>query len=93
MHATVLTKDAINSSKSIKRLLEKAIAADRMYTPAVILLAEQLEQEQQYEEAAQLLLSQATLKPSSIVFQMLGDNFARLQKEDDAFTHYSTALR
>lgn len=77
----------------LKRLLEKAITADPTHTPAVILLAEQYEQEQQYEEATQLLLRHTNVKPTSTVHQMIGDNFARLQKDDDAFNHYCIALR
>lgn len=84
-------KDPINSSK-VKRLLENAITADSTYTTAVVLLAEHLEQEQQYEEAVQLLLKHAAVKPTSAVHQMIGDNFARLQKEEDAFNHYSIAF-
>lgn len=85
-------KDPINSAK-VKRLLEKAIATDSTYTTAVVLLAEHLEQEQQYEEAAQLLSKHAAMKPASVVHQMIGDNFARMQKEEDAFNHYCIALR
>lgn len=82
----------MTSPKAIKRLLEKAIVTDPTYTPAVLLLAEQYEQEQQYEEASQLLLKHAETKPSSVVHQMIGDNFVRLQKEEDAFNHYCIAL-
>lgn len=86
-------KDPITSPKVIKRLLEKALTADPMHTPAVTLLAELHEQEQQYEEASQLLLRHAATKPSSVVHQMIGDNFARLQRDDEAFNHYCIALR
>lgn len=93
LHASVLMKDPITSSKVIKRLLAKAIATDLTHTPAVVLLAEQYEQEQQYEEASQLLLRHVAVRPTSVVHQMIGDNFARMQKDDDAFNHYCIALR
>lgn len=88
-------KDTVNQqTKIIKRLLEKAIVIDPQYTDAFIKLAQQLEQEQQYEEAAQLLIKHSDLKPSSIIYQMIADNLSRLpNKEDEIFNYYSIALR
>lgn len=86
-------KDPMASNKVIRRLLEKAIASNPNYSAAVFLLAEQLDQEQMHEEACDLLLRHSETCPSSRIHQMLADNFARLQKDDDAFKHYHIALR
>lgn len=92
LHASALSKLPIDSSKVI-RLLEKAIAMDPTYSPAVFLLAEQYDQEQMHEEACALLLRHANICPSSRVHQLIGDIYARTQKEEEACNHYCIALR
>lgn len=82
----------MNSARA-RNVLDRAIASDPNYTPPVCLLAEQLEQEQSYDEAVALLKRHVEINPSSRVHQMLGDCLVRLQKDDEAFVHYSIALR
>lgn len=83
------------SSKTVRRTLEKAVSQDKNgSTNALYMLAEFLEQEQQYEQASQLLLKHSeTQKPSSRLHQLLGDCFVNLQKDDEAFHHYTIALK
>lgn len=74
-------------------VLERAIASEPNYMLPVYLLAEQLEQEQSYEEAVTLLKRYIETNPSSRLYQMLADCYIRLQKEKEAFEHYNVALR
>nr|XP_023020055.1 anaphase-promoting complex subunit 7 [Leptinotarsa decemlineata] len=95
LHASVLLKDTIASSKTVRRTLEKAVALDKNgSTNALYMLVEFLMGEQQYEQASQLLLKHIeSLKPSSRLHQLLGDCFVNLQKDDDAFHHYTVAQK
>ncbi|KAJ8920240.1 hypothetical protein NQ315_011901 [Exocentrus adspersus] len=95
LHATVLLKDPMASSKTVRRTLEKAVSQDKNgSTNALCMLVEFLDQEQQYDQASQLLLKHIeTLKPSSRLHQLLGDCFVNLQKDDEAFQHYTIALK
>ncbi|CAH1170860.1 unnamed protein product [Phaedon cochleariae] len=95
LHASVLLKDPMASSKTVRRTLEKAVSLDKTgSTDALHMLVEFLEGEQQYEQASQLLLKHiSTQKPSSRLHQMLGDCFVNLQKDDEAFHHYTVALK
>ncbi|KAJ8931903.1 hypothetical protein NQ314_015172 [Rhamnusium bicolor] len=95
LHASVLLKDPMASSKTVRRTLEKAVSQDRNgLTNALCMLVEFLEQEQQYEQASQLLIKHIeTQKPSSRLHQLLGDCFVNLQKDDEAFHHYTIALK
>ncbi|KAJ8938708.1 hypothetical protein NQ318_007996 [Aromia moschata] len=95
LHASVLLKDPMASSKTVRKTLEKAVSQDKNGTTnALCMLAEFLEQEQQYEQASQLLLKHIEIqKPSSRLHQLLGDCFVNLQKDNEAFNHYNIALR
>lgn len=87
-----MAKVPLNSAKVI-RLLQKAVTADLGYAPAVFLLAEQFDQEQRYDEARELLLRHASVNPSSRVHQMIGDYYAKLVEDTEAFNHYCIALK
>ncbi|KAG5873680.1 Anaphase-promoting complex subunit 7, partial [Gonioctena quinquepunctata] len=95
LHASVLLKDPIASNKTIRRTLEKAVSIDKTgSTNALCMLVEFLEGEQQYEQASQLLLKHIQMqKPSSRLHQLLGNCFVNLQKDDEAFHHYTVALK
>ncbi|RZC31825.1 TPR 11 domain containing protein [Asbolus verrucosus] len=94
LHASVLLKDPMTSGKTVRKMLEKAVEQDKTFsTNAVCMLAEFLEQEQQYDQARQLLMKYIEQHPSSRLHQLLGDCFVNLQKDDDAFHHYNVALR
>lgn len=83
------------SIKNIRRILERASGQDKNgHTNALYMLADLLIREQQYEQAAQMLLkSLETQKPTSRLHQLLGECYVNLQKDDDAFNHYTIALR
>ncbi|KAK9877047.1 hypothetical protein WA026_016076 [Henosepilachna vigintioctopunctata] len=94
LHARVMLKDPTRNSKNIKKVLEKAITQDKeSSTNAVILLVIFLQQETQYETAKHLLQKQIENHPSSRLYQLLGDCFMSLSKDEDAFDSYNTALR
>ncbi|XP_057662678.1 anaphase-promoting complex subunit 7 [Diorhabda carinulata] len=95
LHASVLLKDPMAASRTVRKILEKAVSQDKTgATNALPMLVEFLEGEQQYEQASQLLLKHIeTQKPSSRLHQLLGDCFVNLQKDDEAFHHYTTALK
>lgn len=95
LHASVLLKDPIASSRTVRKTLERAVALDKTgSTNALSLLVEYLESEQQFEQASQFLLKHIeTQKPSSRLHQLLGDCFVNLQKDDEAFHHYTIALK
>lgn len=82
------------SNRTVKRTLERAVAQDKNgNTNGLSMLVEFLESEQQFEQASQLLLKHIeTQKPSSRVHQLLGDCLINLQKDDEAFHHYTIAL-
>ncbi|KAF5308497.1 hypothetical protein FQR65_LT06162 [Abscondita terminalis] len=92
LYASVLLKDPMNISRA-RSILERVITSDLNYTRAVCMLAEQLEHEQSYDEAIALLKRHSEVNSSSKVHQMLADCYRRLQKDDEAFEHYNTALR
>jgi anaphase-promoting complex subunit 7 len=91
LYASVLMKDPVTVCKA-KSILEKALAQDEMYLPAVYLLAEIYEQEMALESAITLLEKQAELQPTCKLHQMLGDLLARVHEEEKALEHYSIAL-
>jgi anaphase-promoting complex subunit 7 len=94
LHASVLLKDPMTSGKTVRKLLEKAVGSDKnISTNAICMLVEYLEQEQQYEQARQLLTRFIDHNPSSRLHQLLGDCYVNLQKDDEAFHHYNVALR
>lgn len=91
--ATVLAKDPLQLSLAkAKSLLEKALAADPHYLPAVYLLAEILEQEGSIEQAVDLLRKQLKNQSSGKLHQMLADLLAKTHDEEKAMEHYSIAL-
>lgn len=85
-------KDSSTNGK-VRGLLEKAIADDPSYSPAVCLFVEYLDQDQRYQEACNLLQKHVEKYPSSKMHQLLAENLSRLQKDEEAFTHYNAALR
>lgn len=92
MYATVLIKDPLMTAK-VRDLLDKALSADPSHLQAVWLLAELLEQDQRNEEANSILSKHVKEYPSSKTHQLLADCLVRLHKEEEAFTHYSAAIR
>lgn len=90
LYAQVVAKDPMTT---VKPFLEKALTINPAYTPAVLLLAEHLDQEENLEEEYKLLKRHAELVPSSRVHQLLGDVLMRLRREIEAFEHYTIALR
>ncbi|CAG9763420.1 unnamed protein product [Ceutorhynchus assimilis] len=98
LHASCLLSDPMGSVKNhrqIRRLLERAIVQDKNgHTNAIYMLAELLIRELQYKEVSQMLMKTLeTQKPTSRIHQLLGECFINLQKDEEAFTHYTIALR
>lgn len=90
----MLLKDPMTSGKTVRKILENAMNQDKTFsTQAVCMLGEFLQQEQQYEQAVVLLTKYLTINPSSRLHQLLGDCYINLQKDEDAYQHYTTALR
>lgn len=85
-------KDPVSVSKA-KSLLEKALAQDEIFLPAVYLLAEIYEQEMNLEVAIELLERQVEIQVTCKLHQMLGDLWARLHNEEKALDHYAIALK
>lgn len=77
----------------VRDLLDKALSKDPSHNPAVWLLAEHLEQDQRYDDIYNLLSAHVKEHPSSRTHQMLADCLVRLFKEEEALTHYSSAIR
>lgn len=57
----------------VKNYLEKALAADPSYSPAVYLLAEHYDQEQRYEDEFALLKKHVDIIPTARTHQLLGE--------------------
>ncbi|CAH1963459.1 unnamed protein product [Acanthoscelides obtectus] len=95
LHAAVLLKDPMASSKTLKKTLEKAVALDKNgSTNALPMLVEYMMSDQQYEQAVELIQKHInTLRPTSKLHQLLADCFVALHKDEDAFTHYNLALK
>ncbi|XP_015111054.1 anaphase-promoting complex subunit 7 [Diachasma alloeum] len=91
LYASVLMKDPVSVPKA-KNLLEKALAQDESYLPAVYFLAEIYEQEMNLERAIELLERQVDIQPTCKLHQMLGDLWARVHNEEKAIDHYAIAL-
>ena len=83
------------SLKNIIRILERASAQDKMgHTNALYMLVDIMTRDQQHEPAIQMLLkAMETQKPTSRMHQLLGDCYVNVQKDDDAFNHYTIALK
>jgi anaphase-promoting complex subunit 7 len=93
LFATVLSKDPLHmSTAKAKALLEKALATDPHYLPAVYLLSEILEQEVDTEKAIELLRKQLNHQSTGKLHQMLADLLAKSHDEEKAMHHYSVAL-
>ncbi|KAK0162770.1 hypothetical protein PV327_006519 [Microctonus hyperodae] len=91
LYASVLMKDPVSVGKA-KNLLDKALAQDDSYLPAVYFLAEIYEQEMNLEAAIELLERQVDIQPTWKLHQMLGDLWARVHDEEKALNHYTIAL-
>lgn len=85
-------KDPVTFGRA-RSVLDRSLAADASYTSTISLLAENLDREQRHEEACVILQKHVEKYPSSRTHQLLADCYARLQKDDEAFTHYNAALR
>ncbi|XP_034945414.1 anaphase-promoting complex subunit 7 isoform X2 [Chelonus insularis] len=92
LYASVLMKDPVSVGKA-KNLLDKALAQDESYLPAVYFLAEIYEQEMNLEAAIELLERQVDIQPTCKLHQMLGDLWARIHNEEKALNHYAIALK
>ncbi|XP_019773037.1 anaphase-promoting complex subunit 7 isoform X2 [Dendroctonus ponderosae] len=95
LHASCLLKDPLATMKNTRRILEKVVEQDKQgHTDAVYMLADLLIREQQYDQATQILLKALdTQKPTSKLHQLLGECYANLQKDDEAFNNYTIAMR
>ncbi|KAJ8681890.1 hypothetical protein QAD02_017682 [Eretmocerus hayati] len=91
LYASVLMKDPVNLGKA-KIFLEKVLAQDDTYLPAVYHLAEIYEQEMNLEAAIELLTKQTETQPTCKLHQMLGDLWARMHNAEKALDHYAIAL-
>lgn len=76
-----------------KVLLERALAADDHYLPAVYMLAQIYEQEGNFSPAATLLHKQALDQPTCRLYQMLGDLSVKQNQLEKAFDYYYSALK
>lgn len=85
-------KDPVSVGKA-KNLLEKAIAQDETYLPAVYYLAVIYEQEMNLETAVDLLEKHVDSQPTCKLHQMLGDLWSRLHNTEKALDHYAVALK
>ncbi|XP_063242706.1 anaphase-promoting complex subunit 7 isoform X2 [Bacillus rossius redtenbacheri] len=91
LYASVMLRDPMSVCKA-KGLLEKALAQDDNYLPAVYLLAEIYEQEMALEAAIALLEKRVETKPTCKLHQMLGDLLSRIHEDEKALGHYTIAL-
>ncbi|QQP49981.1 Anaphasepromoting complex subunit 7like [Caligus rogercresseyi] len=89
LYASVVMNDPLQISiNKSKQLLERALEADPCYLPAVYLLAEQLEQEMNFDEAIALLRKQLSYQTTCKLHQMLADLLAKTNEEEKAMEHY-----
>ncbi|VEN50938.1 unnamed protein product [Callosobruchus maculatus] len=95
LHAAVLLKDPMASSKTLRKTLEKAVSLDKNgLTTALPMLAEYIMSDQQYEQAVELIQKHIdSHRPTSKLHLLLADCFVALRKDEDAFTHYNLALK
>lgn len=95
MHASCLLKDPTASTKNVRRILEKACSIDKNgATNAIYMLSELLIRESQYDDVIQMLTKVLESQtPTSKIHQLLGECYANLMKKEEAFNHYTVALR
>ncbi|KAL1494829.1 hypothetical protein ABEB36_010357 [Hypothenemus hampei] len=95
LHATCLLKDPMTSIKNTRKILEKACEQDKSgQTNALYMLADLLIGEQQFDQTIQILLKALeTQSSTSRLHQLLGECYVNLQKDDEAFNHFTIALR
>lgn len=78
----------------MRKVLEKAVSLDKnCLTNAIYTYVEFLEQEQQYEQAINLLFKHIETNPTSRMHQLLGDCLVNTRRDNEAFHHYTVALR
>ncbi|GJQ75763.1 putative anaphase-promoting complex subunit [Trypoxylus dichotomus] len=92
LYASVIVKDPMMASKT-RDLLDIALIQEPSHMQAIWLLAELLEIEQKHEEAYSILSKHVKEYPNSRTHQLLADCLLRLHREEEAFNHYSQAIR
>ncbi|KAK9687581.1 Tetratricopeptide repeat [Popillia japonica] len=92
LYASVIIKEPTMTTKT-RDLLEFSLIQDPSHLPAIWLLAELLEIEQKHEEAYTILSKHVKEYPNSRTHQLLADCLLKLQREEEAFNHYSQAIR
>ncbi|KAI4460825.1 hypothetical protein MML48_5g00015466 [Holotrichia oblita] len=92
LYASVIIKEPTMTSKT-RDLLDFSLIQDPSHLSAIWLLAELLEIEQKHEEAYSILSKHVKEYPNSRTHQLLADCLLRLQREEEAFNHYSQAIR
>lgn len=81
------------SKNKAKPLLLRALDLNENYLPAVFLLAEIYQEENEISEAVKLLKKQVENQPNCRIHAMLGD-FLTLEKDlGGALEHYTHALK
>lgn len=93
----VLLAQTYNSDMAMKTkekpLLLKALELDEHYLPAVMMLAENLQNEGDTSGAINLLKKQVAIQSKSSLHSSLGDLLRSIKDQNGAFEHYTLALR
>ena len=75
-----------------KSFLEKALSNDPYYLPAVYMLVEVLDQENNLDQAIELCRKQVKKHSTCKLHQILGDLLLKSRDEEKAMEHYTIAL-
>lgn len=92
MYARTYLKDVISKTKA-KPLLRRALDHNENYLPAVFLLAEIYQEENETAEAIKLLKKQVEIQPNNRLHVMLGDFLSYEKDLTGALEHYTHALK
>lgn len=90
--ARPLLNDAVMKPKA-KPFLEKALDLNKNYLPAVLLLVELLQEEDDTATAMKLLKRMVVVQPSSNLFTILGDICSNEKDTLKALQYYTEAIQ
>lgn len=76
-----------------KSVLERALAKEEYYLPAVLLMVPLLQQENNTAAAIQLIKKQLAMQPNSKLYSLLGDIVSAEKDRAKAVEYYTIAIK
>lgn len=84
--------DPLQKAKA-KTLLERALAKDEYYLPAVLMMIDTLQEEGDVAGATKLIQKQLKTQPNSKLYSMMGDICSKEKDQTKAVENYTIAIK